>query len=74
MKSLAKKRASIQLSRELAMELVAASIKVNEVVETLEVQLDKETLRRLKIGEKEHSRGQFKVARNATEIDKVLSS
>lgn len=71
---MAKRHASIQLSKELATELLAASIKVNEVIETLEVQLDKETFRRLKIGEKEYSRGSFKVARNAAEIDRVLSS
>ena len=52
-----RRRTSIQLSKELAAELLAASIKVNEVVETLEVQLDKETLRRLKIGEKDYRLG-----------------
>ncbi len=71
---LSKKRPTIQLSKELATELLAASIKVNEVVETLEVQLDKETVRRLKIGEREYSRGQYKVARNAAEIDRILAS
>ena len=71
---MSKKRPTIQLSKELATELLAASIKVNEVVETLEVQLDKETVRRLKIGEREYSRGQYKVARNAAEIDRILAS
>jgi hypothetical protein len=69
-----KKRASIQLSKELAEDLIEASIKVNEVVETLEVQLDRATMRRLKLGEKEYSKGEYKIARKSEDIDKVLSS
>jgi hypothetical protein len=68
-----KKRPSIQISKELAEDLVSASIKVNEVIETLEVQLDKQTMRRLKIGEKQYSKGQFKTAKTKEDIDKVLS-
>ncbi len=69
-----KKRGSIQISKELAADLLSASIKVSEVVETLEVQLDKETIRRLKRGEKEYGKGRFKTARTKQEIVKVLSN
>ena len=62
-KSPSRKRASIQLSKKLAEDPVEASTKVNEVLETLEVQLDRQTLRRLKTGEKEYRTGRFKVAR-----------
>ncbi len=56
------------------MNLSDAYVKVNEVLETVEVQLDKKTLRRLKLGEKEYRSGKYKVARTEQEIDKVLSS
>jgi hypothetical protein len=69
-----KRGSSIQLSKELATELLAASIKVNEVVETLEVQLEKDTVRRLKTGEKQYQRGQFRTAKTKADIDKVLST
>ena len=71
--SLPKKRTSIQLSNDLATELLEASIKVNEVVESLEVQLDKETMRRLKLGERQNSLSQFKVAKNPAEIDTIFA-
>ena len=70
---LTKKRTSIRLSNDLATELLEASIKVNEVVESLEVQLDKETMRKLKLGERQYSRGQFKVAKNTAEIDTIFA-
>jgi hypothetical protein len=72
-KSSSRKRASIQLSKKLAEDLVEASTKVNEVLETLEVQLDKQTMRRLKTGEKEHRTDRFKIAHGEEAIDKVLS-
>ena len=65
---------SIQLSKELASDLAQATAKVNEVLETLEVQLDKRTLRRLKLGQKEYRIGSYKLARSEAEIDKVLSA
>ncbi len=68
-----RKRSSIQLSKELASDLAEASAKVNVVLETLEVQLDKQTMRRLKLGEKEYQQGKYTVARTEAEIEKVLS-
>jgi exonuclease VII small subunit len=69
-----KRSSSIQISKELASDLAEASAKVNEVLETLEVKLDKQTLRRLKLGEKEYRTGKYKVARTQAQIDKVLST
>jgi len=64
----------VQLPRKFITDLFEASIRFHEVVETLEVQLDKETVRRLKIGEREYREGRFKVASTPREIEKVLSS
>lgn len=70
---MARKRASVQLPKEIIADLFEASLRFHEVVETLEVQLDKETVRRLKRGEKEYQQGKYKVASTRQEIDKVLS-
>ncbi|MGH2638097.1 MAG: hypothetical protein ACRDF4_02255 [Rhabdochlamydiaceae bacterium] len=43
---------------------------VLKLVETLEVQLDKDILRRMKFGEEEYRRDQFKIARTSADIDK----
>ncbi|MBI2184543.1 MAG: hypothetical protein HYU39_06250 [Thaumarchaeota archaeon] len=63
----------MQVPKKLITDLLEASLRFHEVVETLEVQLDKETLRRLKIGEKEYKQGEYRVASTRQEIDKVLS-
>jgi len=68
-----RKRGSIQISKQLAIDLVEASEKVNVLIETLEVQLDKQTLRRLRAGTKEYRAGQYKVTHTRTEIDNVLA-
>ena len=39
----------------------------------MEVQLDKQTLRRLRLDEKEYMSGRYKIARIRAEIDKVLA-
>lgn len=67
------KGGSVQVPKKLITDLLEASLRFHEVVETLEVQLDKETLRRLKIGEKEYKQGEYRVASTRQEIDKVLS-
>lgn len=54
-------------------DLIESSLRFQEVVETLEVQLDKKTLRRLKAGDREYKQGKFKVASTREEIDRVLS-
>ena len=71
---MARKGVYVQLPRKFITDLFEASLKFHEVVETLEVQLDKETVRRLKIGEREYRERKFKVASTPREIEKVLSS
>jgi len=53
--------------------LFEASLRFHEVVETLEVQLDRETIHRLKRGETEYKQGRYKIARTRQEVEKVLS-
>ncbi len=43
-------------------------------LETLEVQLDKKTVKRLRIGERELKKRQYKVASSREDIDRILSS
>lgn len=70
---MAKKRASVQLPKELVTDLFEASLRFHEVVVTLEVLLDEQTVRRLKMGEKEYRQGKYRVALTRREIDEVLS-
>lgn len=55
-------------------DLFEVSLKFHELVETLEVRLDKETVERLKLGRREYEEGKYKVARTKKEIDRVLSA
>jgi len=68
-----RKGASVQLPKKLITDLFKASLKFHEMVETLEVQLDEETVRRLKIGEREYRQGKYKVASTRQGIDRLLS-
>jgi hypothetical protein len=47
---MARKRASVQLFKELVVDLFEAATRFRELVETLEVQLDCETVLRIKRG------------------------
>ena len=69
-----KKEPLVQLPRELVLALFEASLRFSEIAETLEVQLDKETVRRLKLGEREYHQGRYRVASTREEIDRVLAT
>jgi 1,2-phenylacetyl-CoA epoxidase catalytic subunit len=69
----AKKESSVQLPKLVA-DLLETSLRFQEVAETLEVQLDKDTMRRLKTGEREYTQGKYKVASGREEIEKVLQT
>ena len=66
--------ASVRLPRKVIEELYDASIRFASVLETLEVLMDKQTMRRIKTGEKEYSRRQYVVAKGPAEIRRALSS
>jgi len=50
------------------------SVRFAELLETLEVLLDKNTMRRIKLGERQYRRKQYVVAKGTREIRRVLSS
>ncbi len=62
----------MELPKDFVQDLFEISLKFHELMETLEVQLNKATVRRLKIGESEHRQGKYKVASAKSEIGKVL--
>ncbi len=66
--------ASVRLPRKVIEELYDASIRFASVLETLEVLMDKQTMRRIKTGEKEYSGRQYVVAKGPAEIRRALSS
>ena len=59
-----KKRQSILLPKELATNLFAVTIRVNEEIETSEIHCDNEAMRELKIGEKELKKGSIQERKN----------
>ena len=65
---------TVRLPRKMVKELYDASIRVASLVETLEVLMDQQAMRRLKAGEKDYSKHRYVVARGAAQIRKALSS
>jgi len=55
-------------------EMYRTSVRFTEILETLEVLLDKKTMRRIKLGEQQLRRKQYAIAKGPKEIRKVLSS
>ena len=70
---MARRAHSIQLPKELVADLLESSLRFQEVAESLEVQLDKKTVKRLKIGGKELKKRQYKVASSREDINRILS-
>jgi uncharacterized protein YhaN len=54
--------------------LYEASVRFEQIIETMEVLLDKKTMQRIKLGEKQYRKKAYVLARDAEEIRKVLSS
>ena len=71
---MARRADSIQLPRDLVADLLESSLRFQEVAETLEVQLDKKTIKRLKTGDRELKKRRYKVASSREGIDRILSS
>ena len=64
----------MNLPKNLVASLLESSLMFQEVAETLEVQLDKKTVKRLKTGDRELKTGRYKVASGREDIDRILSS
>ncbi len=71
---MARKAESIRLPRQVVEELFRTSLSFTELVETLEVLVDKETVRRLKLGEEEYRKGKYLTASTKEEINAIFSS
>ncbi len=54
---------TIRLPKDVVEEMYRASVRFAELLETLEVLLDKKTMRRIKLGEQQYRRMQYVVAR-----------
>lgn len=65
--------ATVRLPRKVVEELYDASLRFAGVVETLEVLMDKRTMRRIKVGEREYSKRKYVVAKSPAQIRKALS-
>jgi len=69
---MARRSDSIQLPKDLVADLLESSLRFQEVAETLEVQLDKKTIKRLQTGDKELKKLQYKVASSREGIENLL--
>jgi len=65
---------TIRLPKHVVEEIYRASEKFAELFETLEILMDKKTMRRIRIGERQYHRKQYVVAKGPREIRKVLST
>jgi uncharacterized protein YhaN len=65
---------TVRVPRSVVAGLYEASMKFEQIVETMEVLLDKKTMRRIKLGESQYRKRAYVLARNAEEVRKVLSS
>ncbi|GEM_PF-1588900 len=62
----------VRLPKEIVQELLKTSLEFTEVVERMEVLLDKKTVHRLKRGRKAYKTGKY-VTASENEVDKVLA-
>ncbi len=64
---------TVRLPKNLLEELYDASSRFASVAETLEVLMDKRSMRRIKLGQRQYSKRQNVVAKSPAEIRKALS-
>jgi len=69
---LAKISGSVRLPKKVLEELLKTSLEFTEVIERMEVLLDKKTVNRLKRGEREYKSGKYLTV-TKTQVDKVLA-
>jgi hypothetical protein len=55
-------------------EIYRTSLRFAEILETIELLLDKKTMRRIKLGEQQYRRKQYVIAKGPREIHRVLST
>jgi uncharacterized protein YhaN len=65
---------TVKLPRSVVAGLYEASVRFEQIIETMKVLLDKKTMQRIKLGENQYCKKAYVLARDAEEIRKVLSS
>jgi uncharacterized protein YhaN len=65
---------TVKVPRSVVARLYEASVRFEQIIETMEVLLDKKTMQRIKLGERQYRKKAYVVARDAEEARKVLSS
>jgi uncharacterized protein YhaN len=65
---------TIKLPKDVVEEIYRTSVRFAELLETLEVLLDKKTIRRIKLGEQQYRRKLYVTAKGPREIRRVLST
>ncbi len=65
---------TIKLPKNFVEEIYRTSVRFAELLETLEVLLDKNTMRRIKLGEQKYRRKQYVAAKGSREIRRVLTT
>ncbi len=65
---------TIRLPKGVVEEMYRTSVRFTELLETLEVLMDKKTMRRIKLGEQQFRHKQFAMAKGPKEIRRVLST
>lgn len=65
---------TVRLPKSVVAGLYEASVRLEQIIETMEVLLDKKTMRRIRLGESQYHKKSYVLARDAEEILRVLSS
>lgn len=65
---------TVRLPRSMIKDLFDISARFGSMLETLEVLIDKSTMKRIKSGKRQYSKRQYLVAKGSLEIRKTLSS
>jgi len=63
---------TVRLPRSVVAGLYEAYVRLEQIIETMEVLLDKKTVQRIRLGENEYRKKAYVLAREAEEIRKVL--
>ena len=64
---------TVRLPKSVVAGLYEASVRFEQIIETMEVLLDKKAMQRIKLGEKQYRKKAYVLARDAVEVREVLS-
>ena len=64
---------TVRLPKSVVAGLYEASVRFEQIIETMEVLLDKKTIQRTKLGEKQYHKKAYVLSRDAEEVRELLS-